>query len=53
MVPTSFLENYINVLKIPKNLNLGVMINTSEIINSKENYNKTLTKLFNSQKNQE
>ena len=26
------------------------MINTSEIINSKENYNKTLTKLFNSQK---
>ena len=39
-------DNYINVLKIPKNLNIGVMINVSELTNPKLNYKKTLDKLF-------
>ena len=39
-------DNYINVLKIPKNLNIGVMINVSELTNQKLNYKKTLDKLF-------
>ena len=39
-------ENYINILKIPKNLNIGVMINVSELISFKQNYNKILDKLF-------
>ena len=43
-------DNYINILKIPKNLNIGVMINISEIVNSKKNYKKILTKLFENKK---
>ncbi len=43
-------DNYIDILNIPKNVNIGVMINVSEIINSKENYNKILSKLFQNQK---
>ena len=39
-------DNYINILKIPKNLNIGVMINVSELISFKQNYNKILDKLF-------
>ena len=40
-------DDYVNILKIPKNLNIGVMINISEIISSKKNYKKILTQLFN------
>jgi len=43
-------DNYLNILKIPKNLNIGVMINISEIINSKQNYKKILTTLFENRK---
>lgn len=39
-------DDYINILKIPKNLNIGVMINISEIVSSKKNYKKILTQLF-------
>jgi len=39
-------DNYINVLKIPKNLNIGVMINVSELITLKPNYQKVLGKIF-------
>ena len=43
-------DNYLNILKIPKNLNIGVMINISEIINSKQNYKKILTTLLKNSK---
>ena len=39
-------DNYINILKIPKNLNVGVMINVSELITLKPNYEKILGKIF-------
>tara|TARA_B100000941_G_scaffold287181_1_gene261920 strand:- start:328 stop:1932 length:1605 start_codon:yes stop_codon:yes gene_type:complete len=44
-------DNYINVLKIPKNLDIGVMINVSELINSKKNYKSILNKTFDKKKN--
>lgn len=44
-------DNYIDILNIPKSLNIGVMINISEIINSKENYKKILSQLFQNKKN--
>lgn len=43
-------DNYIDILNIPKSLNIGVMINISEIISSTENYKKILGKLFQDQK---
>ena len=43
-------DNYIDILNIPKSLNIGVMINISEIISSKDNYTKILKKLFQDQK---
>ena len=43
-------DNYIDILNIPKNLNIGVMINISEIISSKDNYKKILKKIFQNQK---
>ena len=43
-------DNYINVLKIPKNLDIGVMINVSELINSKKNYKSILNKTFDKKK---
>ena len=39
-------DKLVNSLNIPKNLNLGVMINASELINNKENSLKYLKKLF-------
>ena len=39
-------DNYINILKVPKNLVLGVMINVSELINFKSNYKKKLKEIF-------
>lgn len=39
-------ENYLNSLKIPKNLKLGVMINSSEIINNNSNIRDKLKKVF-------
>ena len=39
-------ENYLNSLKIPKNLKLGVMINSSEIINNNSNIKDKLKKVF-------
>jgi len=39
-------DNYINILKIPKNLNIGVMVNVSELISFKQNYSKILDKIF-------
>ena len=39
-------EKFLDQLKIPKGLNLGVMINASEIINNKKNQFDTLSKLF-------
>ncbi len=39
-------ENYINILKIPKDINIGVMINVSELIQYSENYKKILSKVF-------
>jgi len=43
-------DSYLNILKIPKNLSIGVMINISEIVNSKEKYQTILSRLFNDQK---
>ena len=37
-------ENYINILKIPKKLNIGVMLNVSDLTNYKSNYKKVLNK---------
>ena len=45
-------DNYIDILNIPKNLEIGVMINISEIISFKDNYQKILGNLFKDQKNQ-
>jgi len=45
-------DNYIDILNIPKSLNIGVMINISEIINSKENYKKYYQNFFKIKKNQ-
>ena len=39
-------ENYINILKIPKNINIGVMINVSELTQYRKNYKKILSKIF-------
>ena len=39
-------ENYLNVLKIPKNLKIGVMINVSELITFKNDYKKIINKIF-------
>ena len=39
-------ENYINILKIPKNLKIGVMINVSELTQHRKNYKKVLSKIF-------
>ena len=39
-------DSYINVLKVPKNLNLGVMINVSELRSFKKDYAKILKKMF-------
>ncbi len=43
-------ESYINILKIPKNLSIGVMINISEIVSSQNKYQKVLSDLFQNQK---
>jgi 4-hydroxy 2-oxovalerate aldolase len=43
-------DNYIDILNIPKSLKIGVMINISEIINSKDDYSKILKNLFQSNK---
>ena len=43
-------DNYIDILNIPKNLEIGVMINISEIISFKDNYQKILGNLFKDQK---
>jgi 4-hydroxy 2-oxovalerate aldolase len=43
-------DSYINILKIPKSLIIGVMINISEIINSQDKYQKVLSSLFQNQK---
>ena len=42
-------DSYIDILKIPKTLQIGVMINISEIVNSNNNYEKILSKLFQNQ----
>lgn len=42
-------DSYIGILKIPKSLQIGVMINISEIVNSNKNYEKILSKLFQNQ----
>ena len=39
-------DNYINILKIPKNINIGVMVNVSELIQHRSNYKKILSKVF-------
>ena len=39
-------DNYLNILKIPKNLNVGVMVNVSELISYKSNYKMILDKIF-------
>lgn len=39
-------EEFLDQLNIPKGLNLGVMINASEIIKNKKNQSYTLSKLF-------
>ncbi len=39
-------DNYINILKIPKNINIGVMVNVSELIQHQSNYKKILSKVF-------
>ncbi len=39
-------DNFIEQLQVPKGLNLGVMINASEIINYKEGLTVALSKLF-------
>ena len=44
-------ENYINILNVPKNLNLGVMINVSELTTHKKSYSKILNKLFKKKSN--
>ena len=44
-------EKFLEQLNIPKNLNLGVMINASELINVKKNQSDILSKLFVSAKN--
>ena len=36
-------DNYINILKIPKNINIGVMVNVSELIQHQSNYKKILS----------
>lgn len=43
-------DNYIDILNIPKSLKIGVMINISEIISSKGNFNKVLSNLFENHK---
>ena len=43
-------DNYIDILNIPKSLNIGVMINISEIISSNHNYTKKIKKLVQHQK---
>ena len=43
-------DSYINILKVPKNLNLGVMINVSELVSFKKNYAKILKKIFKDKK---
>ena len=43
-------ENYINILKIPKKLNIGVMLNVSDLSNYKSDYKKVLNKVFNKNK---
>ncbi len=40
-------ENYINILKIPKKLNIGVMLNVSDLTNYRSDYKKILNKVFN------
>lgn len=39
-------DNYLNSIKIPKKIELGVMINASEIINKDEDYGTYLKKIF-------
>ena len=43
-------ENYINILKIAKKLNIGVMLNVSDLSNYKSDYKKVLNKVFNKNK---
>ena len=43
-------DNYIKSLKIPKNINLGVMCNVFDITSSKNSLNSTIKKLFSSPK---
>jgi len=43
-------ESYLKNLKIPKNLKIGVMINTSEVISSKLNYKTYINQIFIKQK---
>jgi 4-hydroxy 2-oxovalerate aldolase len=45
-------DNYISILKIPKSLNIGVMINISEIINCKKKFKKLLSEIFPNQSKQ-
>ena len=45
-------DEYINNLTIPKNLNLGVMVNVFEITSSPLNLTKTLNLLFKKKKTQ-
>ena len=42
-------DSYIDILNIPKSINIGVMINISEIVNASKNYDKTLKELFKNQ----
>lgn len=44
-------ESYLNNLKIPENLELGVMINVSEVATSGRNYKYIINKLFKKKKN--
>lgn len=39
-------DNYLNSIKIPRKIELGVMVNASEIINKNEDYETYLKKIF-------
>ena len=43
-------ESYLNNIKIPESLKIGVMINVSEVISSGKNYKHTINKLFKNKK---
>jgi 4-hydroxy 2-oxovalerate aldolase len=43
-------DSYIKKIKIPKNINIGVMVNASELISSPFSLNKTINTLFTNKK---